>query len=154
MEKTEELNEDIITNVVREFLEGKEDGNWHAEKTKQAKLHSHGEDLHLIGGKRNSEYFIIECKGKSYAKSSKSIDETVWLYALGQLITRMTVKRVNETGTLNRAYKYGIGLHEDSAKIARRRIPHEIAKTLNLYIFSVDNDKKVTMYSPSEIGNL
>ena len=53
--------------------------------------------------------FYIEVKGKSYAKSARSIADTIFLFALGQLITRMSV-------IAKHAYKYGLGLPEESVK--------------------------------------
>lgn len=52
------LTEFYITKKVIEFLYNKEDGIWHEDKTKQAGLHEKGVDIRLIGGKRNSEYFL------------------------------------------------------------------------------------------------
>jgi hypothetical protein len=150
-----ELRETVIVGLVKEFLINKTNGNWHEEKVKQAYLHQRGVDLRLVGGKRNSEYFLIECKGKSYAKSAtsrKSIDSEGWLNALGQIITRMSVQRVNKDGTPNRAYKYGLGLYKVGAKVALRRIPKNIAQTLNLYVFSVDDDGFVKQWTPSQFG--
>ena len=89
----QKIDEDYITNRVINYMENKVNGNWHAEKTVKADLHQHGVDIKLIGGKRNSEYFFIECKGKSYAKSARSINREGWLNALGQIVTRMNVKR-------------------------------------------------------------
>lgn len=127
------LTEDEIVERVKTFLFNKQNGNWHEEKTKTAKGHKHGPDIVMCGGKRNSEYFIIECKGKSYAKSSDSINKEGWLNALGQIITRMKTSRVIKTGKnkgmINHAYKYGLGLYWESAKVALSRIPKEIAKT-------------------------
>ena len=150
------LTETYIVERVKSFLINKENGNWHEDKVKQSKLHEHGVDIKLIGGKSNSEYFFIECKGKSYARSEKSrnsIDSECWLNALGQLITRMTASRIIKSGKTkglpNRGYRYGLGLYYKSAQVALRRIPKEIARTLNLYIFSVDDEGEVTMYSPS-----
>ncbi len=83
--------------------------------------------------------FVLECKGKSYSKSANSVNKEGWLTALGQLVTRMTTSRIIKSGAKkgdpNTAYRYGLGLCEISAKVALRRIPKEIAKTLNLYIF-------------------
>ena len=146
----ERLTEEVITGVVRRFLEEKVDGNWHADKVHQAKLHEHGPDLVMIGGKRNSEYFKIECKGKSYAKSAKAINHEGWLNALGQLITRIDVERVDKSGHINRAYKYGLGLPKVGAEVALVRIPYKIARLLNLYIFSVDDNFDITMYTPKD----
>ena len=99
-------------------MENKVNGNWHHEKTRRANLHEHGPDIIFIGGKNNSERFIVECKGKSYAKSAKSINKEGWLIALGQIITRMNVKRLTTSKkdsktitSINRAYKYGLGLY-------------------------------------------
>lgn len=152
----QKVTETVIVKCVRDFLINKVDGNWHEGKIQESKLHGHGPDLVLIGGKRNSEYFIIECKGRSYAKSAKSINKEGWIHALGQLITRMNTARVIQTGknkgTISRAYKYGLGLYWISAQVALRRIPHEIAKTLNLYIFSVYEDGQVKQWTPKDFG--
>ena len=121
-------------------------------------LHTHGVDIKLIGGKRNSEYFFIECKGKSYAKSAASVNNEGWLNALGQVVTRMNVKRHskskldNQALTINRAYKYGLGLYWKTAQVALRRIPKEIAIVLNLHIFSVNDDGVVKYFTPSKFG--
>ena len=73
------LNHEGIVKLVTEFLVDKPDGNWHKERIRKADLHAHGADLVLVGGKRNSEYFIIECKGKSSASSANSINKEGWL---------------------------------------------------------------------------
>jgi len=114
-------------------------------------LHEKGCDLVLkdVFNKHEARRFLIECKGKSYAKSAKSVNETVWLYALGQLITRMKVIAPH-------SYKYGLGLPEVSAQKALRRIPWQIAhaKHLCLHIFSVDDKGKVKEYSPKDFKKL
>lgn len=98
----EKLTEEVIVDKIINFMINKEDGNWHEEKVQKSDLHKHGVDIKLVGGKRNSEYFFIECKGKSYAKSARSVNREGWLNALGQIITRMDVKRYsmskNESG--------------------------------------------------------
>ena len=152
----EKLSEREVVRCVREFLISKPDGNWHEDKVREAGQHEHGPDLVLIGGKRNSEDFIIECKGKSYAASANSINREGWLNALGQLITRMGTRRVIQTGKnmgkINRAYKYGLGLYWVAAQVALRRIPHNIADTLNLHIFSVYEDGWVRQWTPKDFG--
>ena len=146
------LNHESIVKLVSEFLVNKPDGNWHKERIRKADLHAHGADLVLVGGKRNSEHFIIECKGKSNASSADSINREGWLHALGQLVTRMDTERIIQCGAnkgkVNRAYKYGLGLYWVGAQTALRRIPHKIANTLNLYIFSVYDDGWVVQWSP------
>ncbi|OGN32790.1 MAG: hypothetical protein A3A29_01830 [Candidatus Ryanbacteria bacterium RIFCSPLOWO2_01_FULL_47_79] len=108
-------------------------------------LHEHGCDIVVTSSrnKNKATRFYIECKKKSYAKSAKSVNETQWLYALGQLVTRMRV-------IAKHAYKYGLGLPEVSATIALRRIPWQVARHLCLYIFAVDNRGNVIEYSPKD----
>lgn len=152
----QKITETFIVEKIKEFLINKRNGNWHEDKIKESQLHGHGVDIKLIGGKRNSEYFLIECKGKSYSKSAKSINKEGWLNALGQIITRMNTKRIissgAQKGNINRAYRYGLGLCKESAQVALRRIPKEIAKTLNLYIFSCDDSGNIEMFTPSNFG--
>ena len=152
----EKLTEEMIIYRVKNFLINKIDGNWHEDKAKTAKLHSRGADLILVGGKKNSEYFIIECKGKSYAKSARAINKEGWLNALGQIITRMATKRIikngKNKGAINRAYKYGLGLYWVGAQVALRRVPKNIAKTLNLYVFSINDEGFVKQWTPSQFG--
>lgn len=152
------ITESLIVNEIKEFLINKKNGNWHVDKVKISKLHGHGPDLVIVGGKNNGEKFVIECKGKSYAKSHKSINREGWVHALGQIITRMETSRVIKTGAQkgqpNRATKYGLGLCEISAKVALNRIPKEIAKFLNLYIFSCDDQGVITMYCPSDFKGI
>lgn len=75
---------------------------------------------------------------------------------LDKIITRMNTSRTIKSGTRkgepNRAYKYGLGLCETAAKVALRRIPKEIVKTLNLYIFSRNDEGKIEMFIPSQFG--
>jgi len=108
-------------------------------------LHEKGCDI-IVTDSRNknkARRFYIEVKGKSYAEFSRAVNETNWLYALGQIVTRMSV-------IAKHAYKYGLGLPEVSAKAALRRIPWQVARHLCLYIFSVDDKGKVTEYSPKD----
>ena len=48
------------------------------------------------------------------------------------------------------AYKYGLGLPKESADKAIRRIPWQVARHLCLSIFSVDDNGKVTEFSPKD----
>ena len=151
------INEQFIVNKVIDFMINKENGNWHEEKVQKRNLHEHGVDIKFVGGKRNSEYFFVECKGKSYAKSATAINKEGWLNALGQIITRMNVKRysVSKDGSIssiNRAYKYGLGLYWESARVALRRIPKEVAEVLNLHVFSVNDKGAVKFFTPSMFG--
>ena len=151
------ITETFIVEKIKDYLINKENGNWHQEKTKTSDLHGHGADIIMTGGSKNGERFIIECKGKSYAKSARSINKEGWLNALGQIITRMNAKRIIYTGVqkgnINRAYKYGLGLCKESAEVALRRIPKEVAKVLNLYIFSCDDNGQIKMFTPSQFNS-
>ena len=155
MDEKTRLTEEFIVDKIIDFMLNKEHGNWKEEKVKKAELHQKGVDIRLVGGERKSEYFFIECKGKSISKSAKSVNNEGWLNALGQIITRMDVKRFtmkrNGSGIsgINRAYKYGLGLYWKSAQVALRRIPREIAQVLNLHIFAVNDNGKVIYFTPS-----
>lgn len=154
----ERITEEFIVDKIIEFMINKTNGNWHEERVEKSDLHKHGVDIKLVGGKRNSEYFYIECKGKSYAKSARSVNREGWLNALGQIVTRMDVKRysMSKDGTgissINRAYKYGLGLYWESAQVALRRIPKEVAEVLCLHIFAVNDKGEVKYFTPSKFG--
>ena len=139
----EKITEQFVVDKIIEFMLNKENGNWHEEKVKKSELHQHGVDIKLVGGKRNSEYFYIECKGKSYAKSAKSINREGWLNALGQIITRMNVKRYSISKTDRKI---------SEIQVALRRIPKEIAEVLCLHIFSVNDKGEVKYFTPSRFG--
>ena len=131
------IDELFVTKVVKDYLAPR----WTVVSEKD--LHQKGCDLVLRDeeNKSKARRFLIECKGKSYAVSAKSVNETQWLYGLGQIVTRMSV-------IARHAYKYGLGLPEVSAKVALRRIPWQVARHLCLYIFSVDDSGVVTEYGP------
>lgn len=151
------ITETFVVERIKEFLINKQNGNWHEEKSKFSRLHGHGADIIMVGGSKNGERFVIECKGKSYSKSADSINKEGWLNALGQIVTRMNTSRTIKSGATkgepNRAYKYGLGLCEISAKVALRRIPKKIAKILNLHIFSCSDDGEIEMFTPSQFIN-
>lgn len=150
-----ELSEEKIVELIKNYLFTQE-GNWHEDKSTIAELHQHGVDICLVGGQRNGERFYIECKGKSEAAHSASINKEGWLNALGQIVTRMDTPRVIQRGKckgdINRASKYGLGLYWVGAQVALRRIPKEIASVLNLHIFAVNDKGKVTHFTPSQFG--
>ncbi|MCL2647762.1 MAG: hypothetical protein FWD61_12250 [Phycisphaerales bacterium] len=55
---TKKLDEKDIVARVRDFLLNKERSNWHEDKGKVSELHEKGVDILMVGGKRNSEYFL------------------------------------------------------------------------------------------------
>lgn len=147
-DEKKELCEDKIVDLVTDYLTTKKRGSWKKETAEQKKGHLKGVDIAIRGGQKNSEYYYIECKGKSYAKkerSRKAIDSEGWLVGLGQLVTRMQVKP-------NKAYKYGLGLYWKGAQVALRRIPRKIADALELHIFAVNDDKVVKEFTPQDFG--
>ena len=152
------ISEEYVVKQVVKFLEKKPDGNWNHDKPVINSNHEHGADIIMVGGKKCGEHFCIECKGKSYAKSANVINKEGWLTALGQLIQRIDVNRFTKSkndkskSTINRAYKYGLGLYWISAQVALRRIPKSVAQALNLYIFSVSDKGVVKQFTPSQFG--
>ena len=73
---SEKLTEEVIVDKIIDFMLNKVDGNWHEEKVEKSDLHKHGVDIKLVGGKRNSEYFLLNAK------------ENRMQNQLGQLIVR------------------------------------------------------------------
>ncbi len=137
------INEKFVIEKIKRHLAPQ----WQVVAEKD--LHEKGCDLILkdIKNKYEARRFLIECKGKSYAKSAKAVNETIWLYALGQLITRMKVIALY-------AYEYGLGLPEVSAQKTLRRIPWQVAKQLCLFVFSVDDKGRVKKFSPKDFRKI
>jgi hypothetical protein len=135
------LTEEMVQESIRAYLL-KEGWNYNFIGKK---LHEQGVDIVVRDGnnKHKARYLFIECKGKSTAISARSIAETNFLFALGQLITRMRVIAKN-------AYLYGLGLPEESAMKALRRIPWQVAKHLSLRLFSVSDEGVVIAYTPKD----
>ena len=133
------ISEKFIIERIKKYLAPQ----WQVVTEKD--LHEKGCDLVLkdVFNKYEARRFLIECKGKSYAKSARAVNETIWLYALGQLVSRMKV-------IAKHAYKYGLGLPKVSAEKALHRIPWQAARLLCLYIFSVDDNGKIREYSPRD----
>lgn len=52
---------------------------------------------------------------------------------------------------INHAYKYGLGLYWESAQVALRRIPKEIAEVLCLHIFSVNDKEKLSILLQADL---
>ena len=139
----QKIDEPFVVKKIKKHLSPK----W--KVVREADLHERGCDLILkdTENKHEARRFLIECKGKSYAKSAKAVNETIWLFALGQLVTRMHV-------IAPYAYKYGLGLPEVSAKKSLKRIPWQAARHLCLHIFSVDDKGGVKEYSPKDFKSL
>jgi len=155
-ETTERLTEEAVTSYVRTFLIYRPKGNWHEDGEKEAPLSGRGPDLILVGGKRSNEYFIIECKGRSYAKTARTANRDGWLNALGLLITRMDMSCIKNSEKTKDGKdctcKYGLGLYWVSAQAALLRIPKDVAKALHLNVFSVYDDGTVKQWTPKMFG--
>ena len=128
------ISEKFVRRAIIKYLERK---GW-ARNLREKERSEQGVDIRVRHNKY-SRYFLIETKGESSAKSAKSMQETNFVYSLGQIITRMKAGKAR--------YYYGLGLPESSAKIAVRRLPWQVAKKLLLYIFAVDKTGKVKQYS-------
>lgn len=127
------LSERHVRRAIRDYLSR----NGWDRNCRERETHEPGVDL-KVRHNDYSRYFLIETKGESSAKSAKSMNETAFVYSLGQIITRMNVGKAR--------YYYGLGLPSSSARIAVRRIPWQVAKRLLLYVFSVDPNEKVKMF--------
>ena len=147
------LTEEEVVDLIIEYLVNK---GWNKNTLVDHKKHQSGVDIDIRKGKHNGEHFLIECKKKSHSKSAKSVNKEGWLTALGQLISRMKLPRVIEQGENKgeprRDTKYGLGLYWIGAQVALRRIPSNVAKLLNLYIFSVDEKGVVKQFSYKDFG--
>ena len=84
---------------------------------------------------RYGVYYLIEVKGQGGRN-----DHNNFIHALGQIITRIRVKR----GT---KYHYGLGLPYTSKKFIFKNLPWQIAQRLNLRILLVHRDKTVIEYN-------
>jgi len=132
------LSEEFVERSIIKYLSQNEWGT----NLQFGALREKGVDI-KVRHNRYSRYFLIECKGQgksSNAKSNNSHKEIAFVYSLGQIITRM------KTGGSTRYY-FGLGLPEDSAKIALRRLPWQVAKKLLMYVFAVTSSGKVMQYS-------
>lgn len=129
------LKEEFVKHAIIKYLSTAGWGHF-----QYGELHTRGVD---IKAKRNgySRYLYVEAKGSGDLPQS---DEVGFIYSVGQIITRMKDSRST------RNY-YGIGLPETAAKIAKRRLPWQIAKKLLLIIFSVNSLGEVEEYTWSEL---
>jgi len=135
------ISEKFVRRSIIKYLERK---GW-ARNLREKETFEAGVDIRVRHNKY-ARYFLIETKGESHSKSARQVSEVAFVYSLGQIITRMKAVRSR--------YYYGLGLPASSANIAIRRIPWQIAKKLLLYVFSVDKNGKVKLYSWKELQNI
>lgn len=135
MKTNKKLSEEFVKRSVIQYLSKNGWGHF-----KYGGLRDQGVDI-IARHNNYSRYFLIEAKGEGKRPQA---DENAFVYSLGQIITRM------KSGGTTRNY-YGLGLPEASAKIAKRRIPWQVAKKLLLYIFEVNKTGNVKQYSWKDI---
>jgi len=132
------LSEEFVKRSVIQYLSKNGWGHF-----QYGGLHDQGVDIKAKNIKV-SRFFFIEAKGEGKIPQA---NEVAFIYSLGQIVTRM------KSGGTTRNY-YGLALPEASAKIAKRRIPWQVAKKLLLYIFEVDKSGGVKQLSWEDLKNL
>ena len=127
------MSERFVQNAIADYLGRRE----HYATNLRIKLATeHDVDIR-VRHNRYGRWFLIETKGETDSKSARSYSETMFIYSLGQIVTRM------KSGARD---NYGLGLPEPSAQIAIKRIPWRAAEKLHLHIFSDTKTQHVKMY--------
>jgi len=140
MTKTDKLlTERFVQDNIIEYLFRKGWSRNLRSKTEK----EHGVDI-KVRNNNFSRYWLIEVKGdaSSTAKYPSSHREVNFNLALGQILTRMKSdgKRGYKYG-----YKYGVGYPSSFRDLIVRRLPFNVCDKLNLYVFLVDENKKVEL---------
>ncbi len=134
------LTEKFVQDNIIEYLFRK---GW-SRNLRSKGLTEHGVDIKVRNNKF-ARYWLIECKGDASktAKYPRSHREVNFNLALGQIITRMKSdgKRGYKYG-----YKYGVGFPANFRDLIVRRLPYNVADKLNLYVFLVEENKKIDFY--------
>lgn len=78
--------EKFVRRSIRDWLFRNDWGRNYIDK----ETSEHGVDIRVRHNKY-PRYFFIETKGESSSKSAKSVRKVVFVYSLGQIITRMKV---------------------------------------------------------------
>ena len=136
---TKLLTEDFVQEKIIDYLKSK---GW-STSLRAKNLKEHGVDIKVRNDKV-SRYWLIECKGDASptAKYPKSHREVSFNLALGQIITRM---QTTGTRAYKYRYKYGVGYPASFRDLVVRRVPFDVCDKLNLFIFLVDENKKVEL---------
>jgi len=96
----------------------------------------HGPDIR-VRHNRYSRYYIVETKGDPDPRKVKHLHsrrEVSFIYAIGQIITRISPKAF---------YWYAIGLPSSYKLLVFRRFPWGVSKKLRLNFLFVDKEGKV-----------
>jgi len=106
-------------------------------------LEEHGVDI--IASKKYGRFVYIECKGepKGSATHRSSQIEVNFIYAIGQIVTRMS-----------RAYQsYGLAFPK-SYHSKLRRIPWLFAKKNNVFVLLIDKNGSIKKYTWKELQKI
>lgn len=133
------LSEKFVRDTIIDYLSRK---GW-SRNLHYKNVHEHGIDIKVRNNKV-SRYWLIEVKGdaSSNAKHPRSRREVYFNLVLGQILTRM-----HTTGQRGYKYrnKYGIGLPATYREKVIKRLPYDVCDKLNLYVFLVDQNRKVEL---------
>jgi len=140
MKKVKKLTEEKVIKAIETHMLNK---GWNTKSKKG--LREKGCDLEMVKG---TQRLFCECKGKSYADNATPVNENSFIYALGQIVTRMTTGSTSKNANI-----YALGLCKESAQKALRRIPSNFAKSYNIHIFSVNEENQVTESTPKDFKN-
>lgn len=143
------LDEKFVRRSIIDYLGRKKWGRNLREKATD----EHGVDISVWHNSYQRQW-LIEVKGDSKAKikSARSRQEVNFNIALGQILTRMKIKKGNPRYKYGR--KYGISFPESYSKIVLRRLPWVVCHKLNLYVFLVNSEGKVKEYDWKKIKNI
>ncbi|MFA5106413.1 MAG: hypothetical protein WC506_05655 [Candidatus Micrarchaeia archaeon] len=125
------MREDKVINIVIRWLSN---NNYKNIKTKTSREH----DVDITANTSYNRFLYIECKGDG---SSNQVSENNFVYALGQIVTRM--KR-------SKFQRYAVA-YPKSFERKLNRIPWLFAKRNNLFVLLVDDDEKIERFTWKEL---
>jgi hypothetical protein len=139
MPKTDKpLTEKFVQDSIIEYLFHKGWSRNLRSKTEK----EHGVDIKVRHNKY-ARYWLIEVKGESKnAKNPYASLESNFYHALGQIISRMWTNRKRG---YKYGYKYGVGYPYSLRNKVIKNLPHDVCDKLNLYVFLVDENRKVEL---------
>lgn len=140
-EKEEYPYESFIQKAVIKYLDR---NNAYGRSKTTKRSWEHGVDIKVRHNKY-SRYWLVEVKGGSNAKSASSVDTNNFVFALGQILTR--IQSITPPVAKKGSRKYGVAYPDYFVKfLERRRLHWNLCKSLNLYIFLVNEKGKVEEY--------
>lgn len=104
----------------------------------------HGVDIKVKNNKY-ARYWLVEVKGGSTAKNANSVDTNNFVFGLGQIVTR--IQSITAPVATAGSNKYGVAYPDYFIKfLKRKRLHWNLCKSLNLYVFLVDENGNVEEY--------